>query len=119
VRVHFFDKFMNKTDWKKAADGMRFIEDYVDFMGMLQQLAIDKDENKLAHRRQMTSFVLGPAVINTHQLPGYSDGKTLPERFEVHNRACHRFNVLSWFFDCRDAGACRYMWEDWVLETSG
>jgi len=27
--------------------------------------------------------------------------------------------VLSWFFDCRDAGACRYAWEDWVLEYFG
>ena len=27
--------------------------------------------------------------------------------------------MLSWFFDCRDAGACRYAWEDWVLEYFG
>jgi hypothetical protein len=71
--MHFFDKFMQKTDWKNAADGMWFIQDYVDFMGMLQQLAIDKDENK-------------SCTSNTdHQLPGYSDGKTLPDRFEVRS----------------------------------
>ena len=34
-------------------------------------------------------------------------------------RAYHRFSVLSWFFDCRDAGACRYQWEDSLLEYFG
>jgi hypothetical protein len=110
VRMHFFNKYMKKTEWKDAADGMWFVQDYADFMGMLQQLTIEKDEDDSCTHRQ------------DHQLPNYQPnqaGYTLPHRFEVHDRACHRFSVLSWFFDCRDAGACRYRWEDWVLEYFG
>jgi hypothetical protein len=44
------------------------------------------------------------------QMPGTSVQK---------ERAYHRFSVLSWFFDCRDAGACRYQWEDSILEYFG
>jgi hypothetical protein len=107
VRMHFFDKCMKKTGWKDAANGMWFIQDYADFMGMLQQLTIEHDENDTC------------APKANCQLPNYTKGKTLPNRFEVNDRACHRFSVLSWFFDCRDAGACRYRWEDWVLDYFG
>jgi hypothetical protein len=101
---------MKKTEWKDAADSMWFIQDYADFMGMLQQLTIQKDEDDSCTQR------------HDHQLPNYQAGQagyTLPHRFDVNDRACHRFSVLSWFFDCRDAGACRYRWEDWVLEYFG
>jgi hypothetical protein len=105
--MHFFDQCMQKTEWKDAADGMWFVQDYADFMGMLQQLTIEKDENNAC------------TLKTDDQLPNYQDGLTLPSRLEVNDRACHRFSVLSWFFDCRDAGACRYKWEDWVLEYFG
>jgi hypothetical protein len=107
VRMHFFDQCMQKTEWKDAADCMWFVQDYADFMGMLQQLTIEKDENNAC------------TLKADDQLPNYQDGATLPSRLEVKDRACHRFSVLSWFFDCRDAGACRYKWEDWVLEYFG
>jgi hypothetical protein len=114
VRMYFFDKCMKKTEWKDAANGMWFIQDYADFMGMLQQLTIEKDENNSCTSKQ------------EYQLPNYQAGNTLPNRFEVNDRACHRFSLLSWFLmmmmmivDCRDAGACMYRWENWVLEYFG
>ena len=33
--------------------------------------------------------------------------------------ARHRFSVLLWFLDCRDAVACRYQWEDCILKYFG
>jgi hypothetical protein len=112
VRMYFFHNQMMKTDWKKAADGMWFIQDYADFMGMLQHLHIpDVDED------------LACIEIKNFQLPNTSksDGtqNILPKNYHVHNRACHRFSVLAWFFDCRDAGACRYEWENFVLDYFG
>jgi hypothetical protein len=91
----------------KAADGMWFVQDYADFMQMLQKLTVETDKNNAC-----TSFA-------EDQLPNFDADLSLPLRLEVHDRACHRFSVLSWFFDCRDAGACRYTWEDWVLEYFG
>jgi hypothetical protein len=92
VRMHFFDKEMQKTEWKLAADGMWFIQDYIDFMGMLQQLTVEQDE-------------VDTCTSNADdRLPHFSADKKLPRRFEVNDRACHRFSVLAWFFDCRDAG---------------
>jgi hypothetical protein len=108
VRMHLFDKEMQKKEWKEAADGMWFVQDYADFMQMLQKLTVTTEPNNAC-----TSFA-------EDQLPNFTDENCLlPMRFEVHDRACHRFSVLSWFFDCRDAGACRYTWEDWVLEYFG
>ena len=43
VRMHFFHNQMIKTEWQKAANGMWFIQDYVDFMGMIQQLPVIND----------------------------------------------------------------------------
>jgi hypothetical protein len=34
-------------------------------------------------------------------------------------RAYHMFSILAWFFDCRDAGACRWQWKDHVLNYFG
>ena len=112
VRMHFFHNQMMKTDWEKAAGGMWFIQDYADFMEMLQHLHIpDVDED------------LTCTEIKKFQLPNTfkSDGtqNILPKNLQVHNRACHRFSVLAWFFDCRDAGACRYEWENFVLDYFG
>ena len=43
VRMYFFDKAMKKTKWASAADGMWYIQDYVDFMAMLQKLDLPTD----------------------------------------------------------------------------
>jgi hypothetical protein len=107
VRMHFFDQEMQKTEWKDAANGMWFIQDYVDFMSMLKQLTVSFDPDNTCTAKA------------DDQLPNFEVRHTLPHRFEVNDRACHCFSVLSWFFDCRDAGACRYRWEDWVLDYFG
>ena len=106
--MHFFDQDMEKTKWANAADGMWYIQDNADFMAMLQKLDLDKDDN-----------TNDCALHNDYKLPDAVDGKRLPEHFNVNDRTCHRFSVLSWLFDCRDAGACRYAWEDYVLEYLG
>lgn len=43
----------------------------------------------------------------------------MPELSETSERAHHMFSILAWFFDCRDAGACRWQWEDKVLDYFG
>lgn len=43
----------------------------------------------------------------------------MPKQSESENRAYHIFSILSWFFDCRDGGACRWRWEDYLLEYFG
>ena len=48
VRMYFFDKAMkdlqknDKTDWMREAQGMWYIEDYMDFMQMLQTLDVSE-----------------------------------------------------------------------------
>lgn len=108
LRMHLFDEAMAKTSWKAAADGMWYVQDYTDFMSMLQQLDMPKDTS--------TDMCSVDAVFG---LPGAVQGNTLPRHTHVNDCACHRYSVLSWFFDCRDAGACRYAWEDYVLEYFG
>ena len=136
VRMYFFDKAMKKTKWASAADGMWYIQDYVDFMAMLQKLDLPTDtgSNELAthekyklddesvadnHRADDSDFAEIDEVAESEDSAEEQDTQELPRRFHVHDRACHRFSVLSWFFDCRDAGACRYAWEDYVLEYFG
>jgi hypothetical protein len=110
VRMHFFHNQMINTEWQKAANGMWFIQDYVDFMGMIQQLPGINDT---------TSGWRTCSQVLKDQLPNCEVESQLPVILPVHERACHRFSVLSWFFDCRDAGACQYKWENWVLEYFG
>jgi hypothetical protein len=43
----------------------------------------------------------------------------MPVLSETSERAHHMFSILAWFFDCRDAGACRWQWEDKVLDYFG
>jgi hypothetical protein len=43
----------------------------------------------------------------------------MPAQSAQHDLAYHIFSVLSFFFDCRDDGACRYRWEDWLLDYFG
>ena len=43
----------------------------------------------------------------------------LPLQTIASQRAYHMFSILSWFFDSRDSGACRWQWEDHVLRYFG
>ena len=43
----------------------------------------------------------------------------MPEESEQQNKAHHIFSILSWFFDCRDGGACRFESEDALCEYFG
>jgi hypothetical protein len=45
--------------------------------------------------------------------------QSMPQQSASENRAYHIFSILSWFFDCRDGGACRWRWEDFLLEYFG
>jgi hypothetical protein len=47
------------------------------------------------------------------------DDARMPQQSPSENRAYHLFSILSWFFDCRDGGACRWRWEDFLLEYFG
>lgn len=52
----------------------------------------------------------------------YDDGQpnsSMPEESEQQDKAHHIFSILSWFFDCRDGGACRFEWEDALCEYFG
>jgi hypothetical protein len=117
VRMYYFDKEMKGTDWLKEAEGMWYIQDYMDFMHMLQTLDIEP-----------AKMVKSPIFLDFCNEDGYQFPNrpsaayidhTMPAPLPVNDRACHRFSILSWFFDCRDAGACGYQWEDFVLEYFG
>lgn len=43
----------------------------------------------------------------------------MPAQSAQQDLAYHIFSVLSFFFNCRDDGACRYRWEDWLLDYFG
>lgn len=43
----------------------------------------------------------------------------MPEQNRRQDVAHHVFSVLSYFFDCRDDGACRYRWEESLLDYFG
>ena len=43
----------------------------------------------------------------------------MPEQTRGQDVAHHVFSVLSYFFDCRDDGACRYRWEESLLDYFG
>jgi hypothetical protein len=43
----------------------------------------------------------------------------MPEQSKQQDLAYHIFSVLSFFFDCRDDGACRYRWEEEPLKYFG
>jgi hypothetical protein len=43
----------------------------------------------------------------------------MPEQSKQQDLAYHIFSVLSFFFDSRDDGACRYRWEERLLEYFG
>jgi len=43
----------------------------------------------------------------------------MPEQSPQQDLAYHIYSVLCFFFNCRDDGACRYRWEEWLLEYFG
>ena len=43
----------------------------------------------------------------------------MPEQSKQQDLAYHIFSVLSFFFDCRDDGVCRYRWEEELLKYFG
>jgi hypothetical protein len=168
VRMYYFNLAMHKADrakqWKDAARGMWYLQDYIFFFQALKKLVIehrnldgdsfknfttlDPLPNNLTAAAQiqyeLQQFILsryaflrtlknGAVTLqnaqwtNLHQYyqnqPRNYDTKPdaaeMPTQSESENRAYHIFSILSWFFDCRDGGACRWRWEDYLLEYFG
>jgi hypothetical protein len=123
VRMYFFDKAMrdlqksDKTDWMQEAQGMWYIQDYMDFMQMLQTLNIS--ENTQRESKDFWDFCEDPNYQMPNCVSTADKEKAMPIPLPVNDRALQKFSILSWFFDCRDAGACGYQWENFVLEYFG
>jgi hypothetical protein len=120
VRMFYFDKVMRlpaNAGWMKEAEGMWYIQDYMDFMQMLQTL--DVPENLLRGEENFWNFTDDPLYKLPNCAPIADPSKGMPIPLPVNDSACHRFGILAWFFDCRDAGACGYRWEDFVLTYFG
>lgn len=111
VRMFFFHSAMSRTSWREVANGMWYIPDIIDFMCMLQKLDIE-----VPIRYNDVTFT------NKTTFPDHTINNaeySLPSMDAVKDRAYHKFSILSWFFDCRDAGSCRYKWEEYVLSYFG
>jgi hypothetical protein len=142
VRIHFFHMAMREkeSEWKKFANGMWYLQDYIVFFKMLQKLTvpdITMDDRLTECASSLTPAIkhaIYPYVIqvqkaldNTlyevqhaqHLSDYYYDGtptQCMPTVTQQENAACLKFSVLSYFFDCRDDGACRYAWENELLK---
>ena len=44
---------------------------------------------------------------------------SIPEQSPQQDLAYHIYSILCFFFNCRDDGACRYRWEEWLLQYFG
>lgn len=156
VRLYYFNQFMQVklAEFKDAANGVWYLQDYIDFLYMLQSLDVgEPSSNASAYHfthleppppavggggvpilysqcsTALSSYAFQhsryPAATNPSDLHQFyfntpSGGATgMPRRTKAADRAYHRFSVLTWFFDCRDGGACRYQWEDHLLEYFG
>lgn len=117
VRMYYFDKEMKNTGWEEEAAGMWYIQDYIDFMRMLQTLNIKKQPN--LNTDMFEDFCEEANFCFPNFTRARYDDNEMPKPLEVQDRAHHQFSILAWFFDCRDAGACGYQWEDFVLEYFG
>lgn len=145
VRMHFFHKEMKRKEheWKALAAGMWYLQDYIEFLEMIRSLdvpediqkaedleftrilAVRSDEQKMA--LSFYSFQRNPkpalATSSTFHTIYFTDSipanGTMPQNTHASDAAHHRFSVLSYFFDCRDDGACRYRWEEAVLAYFG
>lgn len=135
--------------WKAHASGMWYLQDYIDFFQMIQSLSVPQEpidgdalhfthiarnlqrEQKcalsfyafqhtkipLASRLRFNSFHSYYIDIPLVDINGQPHG--MPKPTNASDAAHHRFSVLSYFFDCRDDGACRYEWENEMLEYFG
>lgn len=110
MRMYYFNKHMQKTEWKKHTEGMWYIQDYMNFMTMIQTLKFPEIDERV-YEEQTSS--------ESEEWRLCATGGELKKPSKVCARACQRFSVLSWFFDCRDAGACGYQWENFVLDYFG
>ena len=59
-----------------------------------------------------------PWIPLTTDIP-VTESAAMPEQSKQQDLAYHIFSVLSFFFDCRDDGACRYRWEEEPLKYFG
>lgn len=48
-----------------------------------------------------------------------NDVTKMPSQTSQAAKAYHIFAIMSWFFDCRDGGACQFQWEDSILKYFG
>jgi hypothetical protein len=157
VRMYYFNIEMKKKDeeWRAAASGVWYVQDYCDFFQMLKNLPApaemddceltlvcpelppkaagmlpkqtrQRDELELKHKQHQAILSLYAfqknANLDNDKLKYHDyfvheqdEENKMPEASAEEERAYHRFSVLSWFFDCRDAGACRWQWEEYVL----
>ncbi|NBX17202.1 MAG: hypothetical protein EBR09_07545 [Proteobacteria bacterium] len=44
---------------------------------------------------------------------------SMPSQSLQQDLAYHVYSILCFFFNCRDDGACRYRWEEWLLDYFG
>jgi hypothetical protein len=145
VRMHFFHKEMvrKNIEWKANAAGMWYLQDYIDFFHMIRSLSVPEDtltddelafthipagrlpEQKWALARYAFKRGTLPAGTTSNNYDAYYftdasvNGRRMPKNTHASDAAHHRFSVLSYFFDCRDDGACRYRWEDAMLAYFG
>jgi hypothetical protein len=148
VRMHFFNIEMNKVKekWTEAANGVWYLQDYCDFFTMLRKLPepaayLDKDltllynpaylrvavdqaafessQIALSHYAFKTTPGVNAALMHQSYVTQQQVDRRMPLLTQKQEHAYHRFSVLSWFFDCRDSGACRSQWEDYVLTYFG
>jgi hypothetical protein len=158
VRRYYFNQAMQREpSWKDAANGMWYVQDYIDFFDMLRTLQVPEasDDLELAYltlvpKKFESALVLGSnrskeeklhklksLLLSHYAIQDKPKTSTNPEQYykfyfteqtvnrkmpgssRAKERAYHMFSVLSLFFDCRDSGACRWQWEDYVLKYFG
>jgi len=135
--------------WKDAVNGMWYLQDYHAFFDMLRNLPKPNLPHAVLENGLITTvpkaFVAPATRVNQARLehtvkslaaskyafkikkstnfheayPTDDDTFNMPVLSETSERAHHMFSILAWFFDCRDAGACRWQWEDKVLDYFG
>jgi hypothetical protein len=118
--MFYFDKVIRlpaNAGWMKEAEGMWYIQDYMDFMQTLQTLNVPDNLHRC--EENFWNFTDDPLYRLPNCAPTADPSKGMPIPLPVNDSACHRFSILAWFFDCRDAGACGYRWEDFVLTYFG
>ena len=156
VRMYFFSQ-MIANDWKESANGMWYVEDYVQFFKMLQTLEVppkcrdhtaeknkftcevkqkegesskdylSKSQESIKYRlrlhnsnNRLKTIMKDPTLIDLFwQSSSDPENFTIPVQNDNEDLAYHIFSVLSFFFDCRDDGACKYQWENWLLNYFG